>query len=126
MYAPQWRPFEADPDVNPFAPGAQLTYNPYWTGSLFGVISFVIRTAFIDPHDELKEAWQSLIAANFPPQATAAFSDMGAVDYSKSSWHIRDVLRSPNKLEQVALARALNEHFRQQYRRAADLARRGM
>ena len=38
------------------------------TASLFGVISFAIRTAFIDPHDELREAWDALIKAGFPPQ----------------------------------------------------------
>ncbi len=49
----------------PAAPGAGFVYQPQWTGSLFGVMSFVIRTAFIDPQDELKAAWQALIDAGF-------------------------------------------------------------
>jgi hypothetical protein len=129
LYAPQWRPYEADPDVNPYASSAGFAgfvYHPQWTGSLFTVISFAIRTAFIDPHDELKEAWQALIDAGFPPKATASFSDMSAIDYAQASGAIRDALRSPDKLDQVALARELDEHFRDQYRRAAALAREGL
>ena len=108
--------------MNPYAAGSALTYHPEWTGSLFSVISFVIRTAFIDPHDELKTAWQALIATNFPPNATRMFSDMSAVDYAASSGAIKTALRSSNKLDQVVLARQLDQHFRDQYRRAAALA----
>jgi len=126
LYTPQWRRYEADPDVDPYAPGTGFVYQARWTGSLFGVISFVIRTAFIDPHDELKEAWQALIEAGFPPEATRVFSDMGAVDFAPASGPIREALRSPDKLDEVALARELDEHFRDQYRRAASLARLGL
>jgi ABC-type Fe3+ transport system substrate-binding protein len=127
LYAPQWRQYEADPEVDPYAPGAAggFVYYPQWTGSLFGVISYVIRTAFIDSHDELKEAWRALINAGFPPRATAMFSDMSAIDYPHSCGAIREALRSPDKLNAVVLARDLDEHFRE-HREAAELARRGM
>jgi iron(III) transport system substrate-binding protein len=125
LYTAQWRPFEADPDVDPFAPGGSgLVYQPKWTGSLFSVISFSIRAAFIDPHDELKQAWQALIDAHFPPQASAAFSDLTAIDLTQASGPIRDALRSPDKLEQVVLARELDERFRRQYRYVTELAER--
>jgi iron(III) transport system substrate-binding protein len=127
LYEAEWKPCEADPGVNPFAPSASaLIYQPRWTGSLFAVISFAIKSAFIDPHDELKQAWQALIAANFPPQATSAFSDLTAIDYTQASGPIRDALRSPDKLVQVRLARELDERFRDQYKRAAELARQGL
>lgn len=126
LYGAQWRQYEADPDVDPFSPAAGFVYHPQWTASLFGVISFAIRTAFIDPHEELKAAWQALIDAGFPPQATARFSDLSAIDYAQASGRLRTALRSPNKLDQVALARELDEHFREQYRQAAILARQGM
>ncbi len=35
-------------------------------------------------------------------------------------------MRSPDKLDQVAMARELDEHFREQYRRAESLARAGL
>jgi ABC-type Fe3+ transport system substrate-binding protein len=126
LYTAQWRPYEADPEVDPYAGAAGFVYQPRWTGSLFGVISFAIRTAFIDPHDELKEAWEALIQAGFPPRATALFSDLSVVDLAQASGPIRDALRSPDKLDAVALSRELDEHFRQQYKHAADLARQGL
>jgi len=129
LYAPQWRPYEADPDVDPYAPGpsgADFVYQPRWTASLYGVISFAIRTAYIDPHDELKQAWEALNQAGFPPRATAAFCDMSAIDYAHASGPIRDALRSSNKLDSVIMARELDEHFRQQYAKAGSLARRGL
>jgi len=127
LYTAQWRPYEADADVDPYAKGGpEFVYQPKWTASLYSVISFAIRTAFIDPHDELKSAWESLIKAGFPPQATAAFSDMSAIDYAAASGRIRDGLRSANKLDSVALSRELDEHFRQQYLRAEQLAKQGL
>jgi ABC-type Fe3+ transport system substrate-binding protein len=127
LYAAQWRQYEGDPGVDPYAAGkAGFVYQPKWTGSLYSTISFAIRTAFIDPHDELKSAWEALIKAGFPPQATAAFSDLSAIDYAAASGRIRDGLRSANKMDSVALARELDEHFRQQYVRAERLAREGM
>ena len=60
------------------------------------------------------------------PQATAAFSDLSAIDYNAASGRIRDALKSANKLDAVALSRELDEHFREQYLRAESLARRGL
>ena len=74
LYFPQWRRYEADPEVDPYARARQAVSSiTQWTGSLFGVISFVIRTAFIDSHDELKEAWQALINASFRPRRLPRF-----------------------------------------------------
>ena len=126
LYTPEFRPYEADPEVNPYDSAAQFVYHPQWTASLYSIISFEIRAAFIDPHDELTQAWQALVAAHFPPQATAAFSDMTAIDYPESNNQIRNALRSANKLDSVQLARTLNEHFRNQYTHAEALARQGM
>ena len=126
LYTAQWQPFEADPGVDPYADGGRaFIYHPEWTGSLFAVTSFCIRTAFIDPHDELKSAWETLIKAGFPPRATAAFSDLSAISYASASGQIRAALRSPDKLAAVALARELDERFRAQYLRAESLARQG-
>ena len=119
LYGEQWRPFQADPGVAPYRPGAAMVYHPEWTGSLFRVISFAIRTAFIDPQQELHAAWEALIAAGFPPRATAEFSDVSAVDFTQASGPIRAALRSPDKIGEVEMARMLDEHFRAQYRRAA-------
>jgi ABC-type Fe3+ transport system substrate-binding protein len=124
MYESRFKHNESDPDVNPYK-SEDFQYQARWTGSLFTVISFAIRCAFIEPHDELKSAWASLARNHFPPHATAVFGDLTAIDYPTASGAIRDALRSPDKLTQTTLARTLDEHFRAQYLQAATLAKSG-
>lgn len=123
LYAPEYDPFRSDPGVNPYEQAGAFVYHDQWTSPLFRSISFVVRVMCIDPHDEQCAAWRALIAANFPPQATAAFLDVSKVDYAAASGPIRKALASP--VEETKLARTLDESFAAQYRRAAELAREG-
>ncbi|MEO8205824.1 MAG: hypothetical protein ABI615_06550, partial [Chthoniobacterales bacterium] len=67
----------------------------------------------------------ALIAANFPPKAMACFSDLKVVDYAAATSTLRDTLKSNDKIKELQLATKLGNHFRAQYRRAAELARKG-
>ncbi|MEA3211820.1 MAG: iron(III) transport system substrate-binding protein [Chthoniobacter sp.] len=124
LYAPEFQPFRSDPEVNPYELARTFTYHDAWTARLFRPIAFIFRVMCIDPHDELTEAWQALVAANFPPQASEAFEEVNAVDYAAASGSIRDAL-SGDKIKEVQLAKDLADRFRAQYRRAARLAREG-
>ena len=77
----------------------------------------------IDSHDELKEAWSALSAAGFPPEAMAVFEDVSAVNYATASGRIKESLG--DKIKEVQLAKELADGFRAQYRRAAEMARKG-
>jgi len=121
LYAPEFTALRSDPEVNPFAPGAQATYHPDWTGSLFYVIGFVVQTMAIDSHQELVAAWNALIEHNFPPQATALFDDVSAVDYIIAVETLKPALSQ--KIEAAQLARKLGDKFRAQYREVQALAR---
>ena len=124
LYAPQFLAFRSDPDVNPYEFAKTFTYHEKWTSPLFRSLAFVFRVMCIDTHDELTTAWRALIDANFPPQASATFSDVSVVDYTAASGPIRDAL-GPKKINEVQLAKKLADHFRAQYRRASELARAG-
>jgi ABC-type Fe3+ transport system substrate-binding protein len=124
LYAPEFRSLRSDPDVNPYELAKSFTYHESWSGPLFRSLAFIFRVMCIDTHDELTSAWKALIETGFPPEATATFSNVEAVDYSAASGRIRDAL-GPNKIREVELARTLSDHFRAQYRRAAELARAG-
>jgi hypothetical protein len=105
-------------------------YNGKWTGPLFEQIAFIFRVMCIDPHDELTAAWRALIAAGFPPRATAAFRDVSAVNHAAATGRIRDALGArkgprPSRIREVQLAKELADHFRAQYHDAAELARAG-
>ena len=118
-----WKKFRSDPGVSPFAEKNQLIYHEEWTGGLFRELSFIIRVMCQDDQPELVAAWRAIIAAGKPEQAMAVLQDMSAVDYDKAAGEIKTALGSKNKLEEVALARRLGKLFREQYQRAAELAR---
>ena len=124
LYAPEFRPLRSDPDVDPYELARTFTYHDTWTGPLFRSIAFTFRVMCIDTHDELTTAWQALIAAQFPPEATAAFENVDAIDYQTAGGRMREALSS-DKIAEVQLAKELADHFRQQYLRAAALARAG-
>jgi iron(III) transport system substrate-binding protein len=124
LYAPKFASLRSDPEVNPYELARTFTYHEAWTSRLFRPIAFIFRVMCIDPHDELTDAWRALIAAGFPPEATAAFSQVAAVDYAAASGSIHEALGG-DKIKEVQLAKQLADGFRAQYRRAAALARNG-
>jgi ABC-type Fe3+ transport system substrate-binding protein len=125
LYAPEFTAFRSDPAVFPYQEAGSFTYHDAWTGPLFSALRFIMRVSCIDAHDEQAAAWRELIAANFPPGATAAFADVTAIDYTAARDVIKPALKGANPLAEVELARRLGESFRQQYRRAAQLAKEG-
>ncbi len=122
LYAEKYNADRSDPEVDPYREADGFAYHGEWTGFLFGAIRFIIRAMCIDSHDELRDAWRALVGAGFPPDATAVFGDMSAVDYSAASANIRETLGSADKIEHVRLAKTLSDGFRAQYRRARALA----
>ena len=126
LYAPEFERFRSDPGVDPFVWARENPpYHPEWTASLFGTIAFVIQAMAIDPQEELREAWAEIITAGFPPQATALFDDVSAVDYATATSVLKPALASAQKMDQTRLGKRLGDQFREQYGRVAALAREG-
>lgn len=115
----------SDPQEKPYALEDPLVYHAEWTGGLFGELRFIIRIMCIDTHSELVAAWREVEAAGRPPEALAKVGDVSAVDYAMASGRIKDALRARDKVAEIRLAKELGEHFRAQYREAAELAREG-
>ena len=126
FYVPGNEPFRSDPGINPYDEARLFTYHEEWTGPLFRVLGFAVRILSIDTHTEQSAAWRALRAANFPPQATARFSDLSAFDYDTCMKEIRPALRSADRLQEVRLAQQLGDRFRRQYAEAASLASQGL
>ncbi len=122
LYAPEFQPLRSDPEVQPYELARTFVYRDQWTGPLFRPIAFIFRVMCIDTHEELKDAWSALRAADFPPEAMAVFEDVSAVDHAAASGRIRESL-SGDKIREVQLAKELADHFRAQYRRAGEMAR---
>jgi iron(III) transport system substrate-binding protein len=125
LYAPEFAAYRSDPTVFPYEDAKLFTYHPKWTGSLFKTMSFIIRVMCLDCHKEQASAWKALVTANFPPEATAKFNDLSAVDFSTASDLIRPALKSADRIQEVQIAKKLGAHFRAQYRQAEQLAKEG-
>jgi iron(III) transport system substrate-binding protein len=118
-----------DPDENPYAPpadgAAPFVYRPQWTRPLFASLALVVRTMCVEPDAELHEAWAALVAAHFPPRATAAFDDVTLVDYATVSGPLRAALQSAEPLDEARWTIRLVEQHRALYARVVALAREG-
>ena len=125
LYAPEYAGFRSDPDVDPYVEARSFFYHSEWTGPLFKVISFIVRVMCLDSHDEQVAAWRALIETGFPPQATAQFEDLTAVNYEAARDRIQPALAAADPIREVQLARELGDHFRRQYQNAERLARKG-
>ncbi len=122
LYAPEFRPFRSDPDLNPYELAQTFTYHAEWTGPLFRPAAFIFRVMCIDPHDELVAAWRALIDAGFPAEAMAIFEDVSRVDYATARGRVRDALGGA-KIKEVQLAKEFADHFRAQYRHVERVCR---
>jgi iron(III) transport system substrate-binding protein len=107
---------------NPYDPTGRLNYQEAATGSLFGAIAFVVRAMCVDTEDDLTAAYRSLVAAHFPPRATALFDDVSAVDYATAKGPLLTALRAADSLVEADWSRRLVEQFRAQYRQVIALA----
>jgi hypothetical protein len=125
LYEPEFAGFRSDPDVLPYQEAGLFTYHPAWTAPLFKTMSFIIRVMCLDPHDEQASAWKALAAARFPREALRKFSDVSAVDYETALKKIQPVISSPNRIDEVRLAKELGGRFRAQYQEAERLAKEG-
>jgi iron(III) transport system substrate-binding protein len=123
FYTPEVTPLRSDPEVFPFDEKEQLVYHPEWTSGLFREMSLVIRLMCMDSHIELREAWDAIRAAGMPAEALAALGDLSAVNYDVTRQEIKAVLDSRNKVEELRISKELATTFRENYRKAARIAR---
>jgi len=123
FYRAEFATGRTDPSVNPYAATNPLIYHPAWTGGIVAEMAFVIRVMCQDTHLELVEAWREIIKAGLPPAALAVMSDLTSVSYAEMQGRIKQALSAKDKVEAVRLARELAGIFREQYLKAAALAR---
>lgn len=123
FYQPAHFPFMSDAGELPYEKAAAFTYRAPWTGPAFSTLRFLIRVMCVDTHVEQRRAWQALLAAGSPPEALAAFHDLGPVGYDQAMGRMTQVVRSRDKVEETRLARSLGDFFRSRYEAAEQKAR---
>ena len=125
LYGSEYAAFRSDPDVFPYEEAQHFTYHAAWTAALFNPIRFIVRVMCVDAHEEARGAWAALIQANNPPEAERIFEDVSAVSYDQAKGRIGETLRDQDPLAETQLAAELTGQFRDQFRRAQELARAG-
>ena len=125
LYQPPYLETMVDADAMPYEAASRFIYDGSLTGSLFSAMRVIVRVMCIDSHPEMKEAWEALSEANFPPQATAKFFEVDQVSYSSTLQNIKPLLKSKDKIEAVRLKSRLGNYFRNNYQEARDLAKEG-
>ncbi|WP_225919198.1 ABC transporter substrate-binding protein [Actomonas aquatica] len=123
FYVDEFKTHRSDPEDAPYESDEQLIYRSSWTGGLFREMSLIVRIMGFDTHPELVEAWKDIVAAGQPPEAMAVFQNMDAVSYDIAFGRIKSTLGARDKVEELELAKELGQHFREQYARAAAIAR---
>lgn len=119
FYTEENRSLMSDPAVNPYEIAAGFTYREEWTGALFASLRFLIKASCIDPHEEQRAAWESLIRRGMPAEDLALFHDVSLIDYESATRRIATVLATKDKVAEVKLAREITEAFRANYHRIA-------
>jgi iron(III) transport system substrate-binding protein len=115
----------ADPEENPYEEAREFVYRRDWTGPLYTALAFVVRVMCVDPEQELQQAYDALVEAQHPPEATALFDDVSAVDYATVAGPLRAALQAADPMEEARWSIRLVAGFREQYRRVTALARAG-
>ena len=114
-----------DAKVMPYEVASEFIYEYDLTGRHFTPLRNIIRAMCIDSHDEMKAAWAALIEAGFPAEATAQFYEVGPVGYELALSEIKKTQKSGDKVAVVRMMNRLGKHFRENYRAAEALARKG-
>lgn len=115
----------AGPAVNPFRLAEQFTYHSRWTGRLFSLHRDLIRAMCLDSGQELRAAWEAIVAAGGAeecPQAMAALERMPDRPEPLDWKSAQQIISEHGRLETM---RVWTIFFRDQYRRARQLAEEG-
>lgn len=110
--------------IDPYGSEQSFVYRYELTGPAFTPLRVLVRAMCIEPHDELKAAWEALAKAGFPPQATAEFDRLDGLGYREVLDELKPRLRQ-SRLESVRAASEISNRFREQYRRTKQLAEAG-
>jgi len=112
----------SDPRIDPYALGAQFTYQPRWTGAHFDLQRDLVRAMCIDSGDELRAAWGAILAHGGPeknPRAMALFRQLPDRP-APLDW--RSALGAYKRIDRLARLREWTAFFRKRYEEARAAA----
>lgn len=120
----EWKDERSDPEADPYGEPDPLVYRSERTAHRFRELAFIVRVMTLDTHDELRRAWRAIGSAPEPARsrALAVLQELSAVDYDEAGGRIQAALASPERVDELTLARELADVFRANYAAAAKVA----
>ena len=119
MYTAEHQRYMADPDEKPYEIATQMTYRPEWTGALFNFLRPYIQSMVIEPHEELREAWQAIVRAGGPEANPEAMRVSGEQPLPYEQTATQDIT---DPISRMALTRKWAMFFKGQYGKARAAA----
>ena len=114
-----------DAEVMPYETADEFMYDSSLTGKHFSPLRLIIRVMCIDAHQEMKSAWEALIEADFPKEASERFFDVSPIGYRDALDVVRVTMKSGDNVALMKMTNELGRHFRENYREAEKLAKGG-
>lgn len=105
----------SDPRINPYALGAQFTYQPRWTGGHFGLQRDLVRAMCLDSGDELRAAWQAILAHGGPKKNPRAMALLLQMPDRPASLDWRSAISAYKQIDRQTCLREWTAFFRAKY-----------
>jgi ABC-type Fe3+ transport system substrate-binding protein len=131
VYTPDTLPMFSDPTAMPYERSGGFEYDKSLTGPASKAMSQIIRAMCIDPHQEIKEAWDEMRDSTSPAkrieetEAGKAFFDTSHLSYARLTNEIVPLLAKKDPLATLREMSAISEQFRANYQKAAAIAKKG-
>lgn len=121
------RAYMSDPDYDPYQQMGTFAYHGNWTGRYFNLIRILVRTLALDPMDDLREAWQSILENGGPEANPEAMRHLAAMPFSyQEAGKMSSGLQVSEKntaVDVASLRRGWSDFASAHYREAKRLAR---
>lgn len=113
------------PGYDPYAASGTFQYHGGWTGRYFNLIRVLIKCIALDPLDDLQTAWQAVIENGGPEKNPEAMALIRQLPFSYAEAGAAAKSFSGTPAEVAAVRREWTRIAAENYRKAAELARKG-
>ena len=111
------------PNVDMYRLANEFTYRPRWTSGYYGLFRDLIRAMCMDAGQELRAAWQAILAAGGPEKCPRAMAALGRLPQAPEPLTWASGLSMGRKYDRLDLLREWTVQYRAQYAEAERLAK---
>lgn len=124
LYDKKYEEFYFQKGYNPYRSGADFTYRPKLTGRYYSLLRALLKCTMLDTEEELKSAWQAIIAAGGPEKVPEAMRYFNAIPfaYDEAAEAAAKLRSARSGAELAAIYRSWSEFSRNNLRKAREIA----